>query len=134
MMIPYVRLLVDGCRSDRWLDGIIFIQDRKSQFHDPIGAICLFKDRLPFYLSIYLYNVYSSTYRVFIKYCVFSTDFEYFGLRSFSVFPRRQCVYTYQAGRKPALLQNWQSSEKSQHFKEKTQYLMNTLYLIILAE
>ena len=23
--------------------------------------------------------------------------------------------------------QNWQSSEKSQHFKEKTQYLMNTL-------
>ena len=36
-----------------------------------------------------------------------------------SVFPRCQCVYTHQAGRKPALQQNWQSSEKSQNFKEK---------------
>ena len=34
------------------------------------------------------------------------------------------------AGRRPALQQNWQSSEKSQHFKEKAQYLMNTLYFI----
>ena len=40
-------------------------------------------------------------------------------------------MYTHQAGRKPALQPNWQSSEKSKHFKEKTQYLMNTLYLII---
>ena len=40
-------------------------------------------------------------------------------------------MYTHQARRKPALQQNWQSSEKSKHFKEKTQYLMNTLYLII---
>ena len=54
---------------------------------------------------------------------------KYSGLWPFSVFPRYQCVYTYQAGRTPALQQNWQSSEKSQHFKEKTQYLMNTLYL-----
>ena len=46
-----------------------------------------------------------------------------------SVFPRCPCVYTRQAGRKPALQQNWQSSEKSQHFKEKTQFLMNTLYM-----
>ena len=36
-----------------------------------------------------------------------------------SVFPRCQCVYTHQAGRKQALQQNWQSSEKSQNFKEK---------------
>ena len=50
------------------------------------------------------------------------------GLWFFSVFPRCQCVYTHQAGRTPALQQNWQSSEISQHFKEKTQYLMNTLY------
>ena len=34
---------------------------------------------------------------------------------------------SHQAGRKPALQQNWQSSEKSQNFKEKTQYLRNTL-------
>ena len=54
---------------------------------------------------------------------------KYSGLWPFSVFPRCQCVYTHQAGRKPALQQNWQSSEKSQHFKEKTQYLMNTLYM-----
>ena len=44
-------------------------------------------------------------YRVFIEYFVFSKDF-----------------------RTPALQQNWQSSEKSQNFKEKTQYLVNTLY------
>ena len=42
------------------------------------------------------------------------------------------CVYTHQAGRKPALQQNWQSSEKSQNFKEKTQYLMNTLYFDVI--
>ena len=28
-------------------------------------------------------------------------------------------MYTHQAGRKPVLQQNWQSSEKSQNFKEK---------------
>ena len=40
-----------------------------------------------------------------------------------------QYVYTHQAGRTPALQQNSHSSEKLQHFKEKTQYLMNTLYI-----
>ena len=65
-------------------------------------------------------------YRVFIKYCVF---FRIFQNIPNSVFPRCQFVYTKQAGRKPALLQNWRSSEKSQNFKEKTQYLMNTLYI-----
>ena len=44
-----------------------------------------------------------------------------------SIFPRCQCVYTYRAGRNPALHQNWQSSEKS--YKEKTQFLMNILYI-----
>ena len=39
-------------------------------------------------------------------------------------------MYTHLAGRKPTLQQNWQSLEKSQNFKEKPQYLMNTLYLI----
>ena len=47
-------------------------------------------------------------YRVFIEYFVFSKDF-----------------------RTPALQQNWQRSEKSQNLKEKTQYLMNTLYDIL---
>ena len=56
-------------------------------------------------------------YRVFIKYCVFSK--EYSEIWPFSVFPWCQCVYTHQAGRIPALQQNWQSSEKSQNFKEK---------------
>ena len=60
----------------------------------------------------------------------FSEIFKYSGLWPFSVFPRCQCVYTHQAGRTPALQQNWQSSEKSQNFKEKTQYLMDTLYLL----
>ena len=49
-----------------------------------------------------------------------------------SVFPQCQCAYTHKAGRTPALQQNWQSSEKSQKFKEKTQYLMNTLYITYL--
>ena len=55
---------------------------------------------------------------------------EYSGLWSFSVVPRCQCVYTHQAGRTPALHQNWQSSEKSQNFEIKTQYLMNTLGIL----
>ena len=40
-------------------------------------------------------------------------------------------MYTYKAGRTPELQQNWQSSEKSKKFKEKTQYLMNNLYNIV---
>ena len=39
-------------------------------------------------------------------------------------------MYTHQADRKPALQQNWQSSEKSHNFQEKTQFLMNTLYKV----
>ena len=49
----------------------------------------------------------------------FFEDFKiYSGLCPLSVSPRFQCVYTM-AGQTPALQQNWQSSEKSQHFKEK---------------
>ena len=33
-------------------------------------------------------------------------------LRTLYLFPRCQCVYTHQAGRKPALQQNWQSLKK----------------------
>ena len=69
------------------------------------------------------------TYRVFIKYCVFSEDFKIFWTLAPSVFPLCQCVYTHQAGRTPALQLNWQSSDKSPNFKEKTQYLMNNLYV-----
>ena len=78
-------------------------------------------------LKVYIWEIY----RLFIKYCVFSKDFRIFRTWSFSVFPWVQCVYTHQAGRTPTLQQNWQSSEKSQHFREKTQYLMNTLYLFL---
>ena len=68
-------------------------------------------------------------FRVFIKYYVFFLKIlEYSWLWPFTVFPWCQCVYTHQAGRAPALQQNWKSSEKSQNFKGKTQYLMNTLY------
>ena len=68
-------------------------------------------------------------YRVFIKYCVFFHDFEIYSRLCVSM-----CMYTacgpprQMAGRTPALKQNWQSLEKSQLLKEKTQYLMNTLY------
>ena len=59
-------------------------------------------------------------YRVFIKYCVwFFEDFKIFRTLAFLGFPSVSvCVYTM-AGQTPALQQNWQSSEKSQHFKEK---------------
>ena len=54
-------------------------------------------------------------YRVLnIKYCVFFEDF-----KIFSVFPRCQCVYTHQAGRTPALQQNWQSSENNKILRKK---------------
>ena len=58
--------------------------------------------------------------RVFIEYCVsFFEDFKiYSGLWPLSVSPRCQCVYTM-AGQTPVLQQTLQSSEKSQHFKEK---------------
>ena len=59
--------------------------------------------------------------------CFLPKILKYSGLWPFSVFPRCQFVYTQQAGRKPALLQqNLQCSEKSQNVKEKTQYLMHT--------
>ena len=61
----------------------------------------------------------------------FLTILEYSGLLSFSVFPRCQSLYTHQAGRTQALQQEWQSSEKSQDFEEKAQYLMNTLYYLV---
>ena len=51
----------------------------------------------------------------------FSKILKYSG--PFSVFPRRQCVYTHRAGRIPALQQNWQSSEKSQNFNENTIFI-----------
>ena len=64
--------------------------------------------------------------------CFFSKRFKYSGLWPFSVVPRRHSVYTHRAGRTQALQQNWQSSENSQYLKEKTQYLMNTLYKMLL--
>ena len=55
-------------------------------------------------------------YRVLIKYCVFSN---FFLFRPLSYSPLCQCVFSM-AGQTPALQQqNWQSSEKSKHFKEK---------------
>ena len=59
-------------------------------------------------------------YRGFIKYCVFSEDFKIFRTLTFLCFPSVSV-------RTPALQQNWQSSEKKQNIKEKTQDLMNTL-------
>ena len=52
---------------------------------------------------------------------------KYSGLWPFSVFPR--CQLSYQAGRTPALQQNWHSSEKSLNYKEKTQYLKTSCTL-----
>ena len=61
----------------------------------------------------------TTKYRVFIKYCVFSKILIYF---PDSIFSLCQCVYTQQAGRTPALQQNWQSSENSKNFKENHKF------------
>ena len=58
------------------------------------------------------------TYRMFIKYCVFSEVFKNIPDSSLSLFSLGVSVYAHQTDRKPALQQNWQSSEKS-HFKKK---------------
>ena len=63
------------------------------------------------------------SYRVFIKYCVFLKDFKILRTLAFLCFLSVSvCVHTpgtHQAGRTPALQQNWQSSENSKNFKEK---------------
>ena len=65
---------------------------------------------------------------VHFKYCVFFRIFKNIPDSTLSLFSLGvSCVYTHQAGRTPALQQNWQSSEKSQNFKGKTQYLLITL-------
>ena len=70
----------------------------------------------------YLMNtLYHLSYRVLIKYCVFSELFKIF--RTLFSLCVSVCTHT-----RPALLQNWQSLENHKFFMEKTQYLMNTLY------
>ena len=59
----------------------------------------------------------TNSYRVLIKYCVFSMILIYI---PDTVFSRCQCVYTHQAGRTPALQQNWQSSENSKNVRKYT--------------
>ena len=49
-----------------------------------------------------------------------------------SRFPLGVSVCTQWQVKTQRLPQNLQSSEKSQHFKEKTQYVMNTLYMVNL--
>ena len=50
---------------------------------------------------------------------VFFKLLKYSGLLPFYVFSRCQCVYAHQAGRTPALQQNWQSLENSKNLKDK---------------
>ena len=60
------------------------------------------------------------TYRVFIKCCVFFYIlFQTLAFLCFLSVYTRVCTHTRLT---PALQQNWQSSEKSPNFKEKTQY------------
>jgi len=56
-------------------------------------------------------------YSLFIKYCVFfSRDFRIFRTLVFLLVPG---VYTHQAGRTPALQQNWQSIENNKILRKK---------------
>ena len=66
-------------------------------------------------------------HKAFIKYyCVISKILKFIPNSGLSRFPLGVSVFTI-VGQTPALQQNWQSSEKSKHFKEKTQKLMNTM-------
>ena len=83
------------------------------------------------YINVRIYKqgicIYKYVHTQFCNFYYSAGSFVHCGKVHFGKFPRCQCVYTQQAGRTPALQQNWQSSEKSQNFKEKKQYLMNTL-------
>ena len=73
-------------------------------------------------------------YRVFIKYCDFSKDFIIIRTLALLCFPL-VCVYTYQAEvEHQRCSRTGRAQKKSQHFKEKTQYLMNTLYITTLKK
>ena len=64
---------------------------------------------------IYLSTISCSYYRVFIKYCVFSEFFKIF--RTLFSLGVSLCTQSRQV-----------ENQKNHNFKEKTQYLMNTLY------
>ena len=85
-----------------------------------------------FYLLNFPANTYLQVHYILFFFRIFKNIPDFFCFPSVLVCVRTQgrcqCVYTHKAGRKPTLQQNWQSSEKSQSFKEKTQFLMNTLY------
>ena len=95
-------------------------------------------------LGVFIYSFFISVYTAAINVlqstgCLLNIVFflkisKYSRLLPFTVFPRCQCVYTHQAGRTPALQQNWQSSEKSQHFKEKNTIFNKHPVTVIIYE
>ena len=64
-----------------------------------------------------------NNYRVFIKYCVFSKILKNIPDSVSACVHWTSRLDHQMVGRTPALQQNWQSLEKSQLLKEKTQYL-----------
>ena len=87
----------------------LFLVDKKKLISNHIFVLSLFLS----HLCSYEYTGCSLNIVFFPKILKYSRH---------SVFPRFsrcQCVYTHQAGRIPALQQNWQSSENSKNFKEK---------------
>ena len=88
---------------------VVGIGDFESPRHNPLVDACWGKD----------FPRLSSATGCSLNIVFFPKILEYSGLWPFSVFPWCQFLYTHQAGRTPALKQNWPSSEKSQNFKEK---------------
>ena len=89
-----------------------------------VVGVCVFVLLVVFYpTTFYIQGVHSIL-------CFFEDFKIYSGLWPLSVSPRCQCVYTM-AGQTPVLQPNWQSSEISQHFKEKHNILWTLCILWI---
>ena len=69
-------------------------------------------------MKIFLKQLIKISYRVLIKYCVFSKILKYIPDSGLSRFPLGVSVCTQWQVKPQRLQQNWQSSEKSQHVKE----------------
>ena len=72
------------------------------------------------YNSSYILGAISVYYRVFIKYCFFSKILKDIPDSGLYRFPLVVSVCTQWQVKPQCLQQNWQSSEKSQHFKKNT--------------
>ena len=74
-------------------------------------------------------SAFTVIYRVFIKYCVFSKDFKLFRTLAFICFPSWSVCVNIPGRKNTSAAAELAELRKITKLKDKTQYLMNTLYL-----